>query len=277
LWSEAFRPIKSRLVAPLANIYRERNAERTSERSLATNLLADYAANQLHVLADQLLDADEKQFAVLYPKLKEQGAQGLSVLIDEVDRKLPGEATNDAKEKLAKRQANAAVALLRLNQPEKVWPLLKHRPDPRVRSYLLHRLGPLGADAAAIVQRLDEEPDVSIRRALLLSLGEHGAQELSPEARTALVPKLQAVYRTEADPGLHAAAEWLLRTWHQEAWLKQVNEDWAKDQAQREQRLQGIQQLVRKDQGKARPQWYVNGQGQTLVVLPGPVEFLMGS
>ena len=23
--------------------------------------------------------------------------------------------------------------------------------------------------------------------------------------------------------------------------------------------------------------WYVNGQGQTMVLLPGPVEFLMGS
>ena len=42
-------------------------------------------------------------------------------------------------------------------------------------------------------------------------------------------------------------------------------------------RLQGIQQVVRKDQGKAPPQWYVNGQGQTMVVLPGPVEFRMGS
>ena len=79
---------------------------------------------------------------------------------------------DDAKEKLAKRQANAAVALLRMNQPEKVWPLLKHSPDPRVRSYLIHRFGPLGADARAIVKRLDEEPDITIRRALILSLGE---------------------------------------------------------------------------------------------------------
>ena len=59
-----------------------------------------------------------------------------------------------------------------MNQPEKVWPLLKHSPDPRVRSYLIHRLSPLGADAEAIIKRLDEEPDVTIRRALLLSLGE---------------------------------------------------------------------------------------------------------
>ena len=29
------------------------------------------------------------------------------------------------------------------------------------------------------------------------------------------------------------------------------------------------------DRGTAH--WYVNGQGQTMVVIPGPVEFLMGS
>ena len=174
-------------------------------------LLADYAADQPQVLADLLMDADEKQFAVLYPKFKEQGERGLPVLTGEIDGNLPPDAKDEAKEKLAKRQANAAVALLKMNQPDKVWPLLKHSPDPRVRSYLIHRLAPLGADAGAIIKRLEEEPDVTIRRALILSLGEYGEKELSPEARQAVLPKLQDIYRTAADPGLHAAAEWLLQ------------------------------------------------------------------
>jgi hypothetical protein len=46
------------------------------------------------------------------------------------------------------------------------------------------------------------------------------------------------IYETDADPGLHASAEWLLRTWKQEAWLKQVNDEWAKDKEQRNQRLE---------------------------------------
>ena len=37
----------------------------------------------------------------------------------------------EAKDRLAKRQANAAVALLRLDRERKVWPLFQHRPDPR--------------------------------------------------------------------------------------------------------------------------------------------------
>jgi formylglycine-generating enzyme required for sulfatase activity len=154
---------------------------------------------------------------------------------------------------------------------------LKHGPDPRVRSYLIHRLSPLGADAGAILKRLAEEPDITIWRALLLGLGEYGEKEFSPEARKALVPRLQEMYRTAADPGLHGAAEWLLRTWKQEAWLKQVNDEWAKDQKQRERRLEGIKRALAKEKEKTPPQWYVNGQGQTMVVNPGPVTFLMGS
>ena len=85
------------------------------------------------------------------------------------------DTTEEAKEALAKRQANAAVALLKMNHAAQVWPLLKHSPDPRVRSWIIHKLGPLGADPGVIVKRLGEEPEVSIRRALILSLGVRGA------------------------------------------------------------------------------------------------------
>jgi formylglycine-generating enzyme required for sulfatase activity len=278
MWMDGFRPVRTKLFAPLSAVFRD-SKRRDAERSLATDILGDYAADQPQRLADLLMDADDKQFAVLYPKFKEQGEQGLSVLTAEIDKKLPPGAKDEAKEKLAKRQANAAVALLRLGQSAKVWPLLKRTPpdDPRVRSYLIHRLSPLGADAGAIVKRLDEEPDITIRRALLLSLGEFGEKELPPDSHKALLAKLQAIYSTASDPGLHAAAEWLLRQWKEDDWLQQVNEAWAGDKEQRAKRLQGIRQRLSKDKAKTPPQWYVNGQGQTMVVIPGPVEFVMGS
>jgi eukaryotic-like serine/threonine-protein kinase len=236
----------------------------------------DNKDDKTHNLANLLMDADGQQFAIIYPKFKETGEKGLLVLSSEIDRRLPPDAKDDDKEKLAKRQANAAVALLKMGQPEKVWPLLNHRPDPRVRSYLIHRFGPLGADAKVIVKRLDEEPDVTIRRALILSLGEYGEKDFLPDDRKALVPKLQEMYRTATDPGLHASSEWLLRTWQQEAWLNQVNEEWAKDKKQREKRLDGIGKALAKDKEKTPPQWYVNGQGETMVVVPKPGEFWMG-
>jgi formylglycine-generating enzyme required for sulfatase activity len=88
---------------------------------------------------------------------------------------------------------------------------------------------------------------------------------------------LQHIYWTNADPGLHAAAEWLLQTWKEEAWLKQVNDEWAKDRDERKRRLDGVKEALAQHRGKTGPQWYVNGQGETMVVIPGPVEFQMGS
>ncbi len=86
----------------------------------------------------------------------------------------------EAKDHLAKRQANAAVALLRLNRSRRVWPLLAHRPDPRVRSYLIHRLSLLDADPDRLLGRLGLETEVSIRRALILALGEFDERQLPP-------------------------------------------------------------------------------------------------
>jgi serine/threonine protein kinase/formylglycine-generating enzyme required for sulfatase activity len=275
-WMESLRPVRDKLLAPLASVYRGAQ-RRERERSLATDILADYAADKPGVLANLLMDGDEKQFGVMYARFKEHGQRYLSLLTGEIDRKLPMDATEDAKEQHGKRQANAAVALFLMNRREKVWPLLKHSPDPRVRSYLIHRLSPLGADPRAIVKHLEAEPDLTIRRALILSLGEFGLTEFSSDASKAMLPELQNNYRTVADPGLHAAVEWLLRSWKQEDWLKRLNEEWAKDKAQREKRLAEIHQLLRKDKEKAPPQWYVNGQGQTMVVIPGSVQFRMGS
>jgi formylglycine-generating enzyme required for sulfatase activity len=92
-----------------------------------------------------------------------------------------------------------------------------------------------------------------------------------------LSEKLQAIYRTEADSGLHASVDWLLRHWKQEQWLRQVDEEWAKDTEGCIKRIEGIQQLVKQHHDKTPPQWYVNSQSQTFVVIPGPVTFVMGS
>ena len=279
VWSELYRPVRNRLFPRLKEIFKDHQLERTAERGLATSILADYTDDNPTELANLLMDADEKQFAVIFSKFKDRGEQGLPVLIAEIDKKLPSElpSSDDKREALAKRQANAAVALLRMNQPAHVWSLLKHSPDPRVRSYLIHKLYPLGADARTIVMQLDPEKDITIRRALVLSLGEFREKEFTLDDRKALLPKLQEMYRTDSDPGLHSSVEWLLRTWEQQAWLKQMNDEWAKDQDGRDKKFTGFKELVTKENEKTAPHWYVNTQGQTMVLIPGPVEFLMGS
>jgi serine/threonine protein kinase/formylglycine-generating enzyme required for sulfatase activity len=164
-----------------------------------------------------------------------------------------------AREALARRQAQAAVLLLQLGEPERVWPLLKQSPDPRLRTWILHRLGPLGSDPQALWQRFAAEPDVTVRRALLLALGGFSDAALPASQREALVPRLLQLYRDDPDAGLHGAAEWLLRRWGQEDALAQADRE-----------LVSTRPLEQR-------QWYVTREGHTLVELRGPVTFGMGS
>jgi formylglycine-generating enzyme required for sulfatase activity len=164
-------------------------------------------------------------------------------------------ADAEARLALARRQANAA-ALAALGRWEKVGPLLRHSPDPTRRSYLIERLGPWGVEARAVVERLspEREPDVSARRALLLALGEFDRERLTPAERESLVRRLLDLYRDDPDPGTHGAAGWLLRQWGQQG------------------RVEGIDRSLATGKMEGKRQWYVNGQGQTLVLVP-PGEF----
>ena len=265
-WMDALRAVRGKLLSPLSVVFQD--AKRPEiERSLATDILAEYAADQPSVLADLVMDADEKQFAVIYPKVQQRGEEGLPLLQGEIKKPLP-DTSEDAKEVLAKRQANAAVALLKMNHAAEVWPLLKHSPDPRVRTYLIHSLAPLGADVTALVRRLDEEQDVSSRRALILCLGEFDTTQFPAAERQPLIAKLLDLYQNDPDPGLHGAAEWLLRQkgWDQGAELAEIDGHLKGDEKQL---------LARKATDKR--QWYVNTEGQTFIILNADRPFRMGS
>ena len=282
LWSEAFRPVKARLLPSLAGVFREQAVERTAERTLATNLLADYAANQPDVLIDLLLDADEKQFGIIYAKLAEHCDEGMSLARAELDKLPPPDITETAresvakrqaygaaKEALAKRQAYAAVALLKMDQAAEIWPLLKHGPDSTLRTYLIHSLAPLDADVKILVRRLlDERTEVSIRRALILCLGEFDTRQFPATERQPLIAKLLDLYRDNPDPGLHGAAEWLLR---QKGW------DQGDELSKIDKRLRVDDRQLQTGKATDGRHWYVNTEGQTFVILHADEPFRMGT
>jgi hypothetical protein len=144
---------------------------------------------------------------------------------------------------------------------DRVWPLLRHAPDPTVRSYLVERLATFGVEARALMDRLgpEQEPDVSARRALLLALGDFSEDRLPAGDRGTLVPRLLGWYRDDPDPGTRSAAGWLLRRWGQQDGIAAIDRELAAE----------------KEQGQRR--WYVNGPGQTMVhVAPGELEIGAG-
>jgi serine/threonine protein kinase/formylglycine-generating enzyme required for sulfatase activity len=194
----------------------------------------------------------------------------------------------EKKDDLAARKANAAVALLRLDQPRRVWPLLQHNSDPRLRSWLIHRFAALGADPARLIDRLhssDEaernrapegigsnsasllfDRETSIRRALVLALGEFDDTQFSIVQRQSLVSELLERYTIEPDAGLHAAIEWLLSKWGHGAELHAAFD--ALKTSARERRAEKAINDRR---------WRINSQGHTMVFVPGGENVLMGA
>ena len=115
-------------------------------------------------MAELLIDASEKPFAALYPSVERRSDQTAPLLEVELAKKPlsqkgaePTDVDNKAWETFYQRQATAAVALIRMGRMEESWTLLKHSPDPSLRSYLVNRLGPLGVEPALLIAKLHQE------------------------------------------------------------------------------------------------------------------------
>src|SRR5271157_2357490 len=281
-WIEALRPVRGKLTAPLATIFPDRNRSEF-ERAQATDILTDYASDDPNLVANLLMDADRKAYGALFPIAQRQESKTVPLLQAEIAKKATIPDSNDSemvKDRLAERQARAAVALVRLGKTEEVIPLLRHSADPRLRSFIINWLSPLGAEPrilAAELDRIDSNAkptpaqgqqlmdailfhrETSQRRALILALGTYGTEGLSSGEREPLTNKLLDLYRNDPDSGIHGAAEWTLRQWKQQEKLKELDA-----------RLMKV-----KDRGDCR--WFMNSQGQTFAVIEGPVKFRMGS
>jgi formylglycine-generating enzyme required for sulfatase activity len=165
------------------------------------------------------------------------------------------EASRDV---LARRQAKAAMALLLLRDPGPVLERLHHNDDPRTRTELIHLLGPLGVEPGVVIGHWRAAKDASVRRALILSLGDYAEADLPANDRASLLAELVESYRSDPDPGVHSSIDWLLRQWNQGDRLSAIDRDLAGQPARDH-------------------LWLVNNQRQTFALIRGPVEFLMGS
>ncbi len=260
-WGNALRPVGAKLLPSLSEIYRNKD-EREQVRSFATDTIVDYAADEPEILFNLLADAEQFQFSLVFDQVKLHQARSVELALAELKRPL---SLNDTNDQPVKRIANAAVALLRMGQEQDVWPLLKHNPDPRVRSYLIHWLSPRGVDVANIVRRINDETEVSIRQALLLSLGEFDESRLPLAERERIVSELVEMYKNHSDPGLHGAARWLLKRWQQDELI-----------AEADRQLQVNEQQLRSRPETDQRRWYVTTQGPTFVILDAD-EFAMGA
>jgi formylglycine-generating enzyme required for sulfatase activity len=257
-WVEALRPIGTRLVEPLAAMCGDASRS-DGERYIAATVLLEYAADRPGTLADAACRGDSHQVAVLLPALRQHPARAASTLRRMLETELAAGATDSERDAFALRRAQAAALLLHLGETEPVWPLLRLEPDPRLRTMLIHRLALLDVAPDLLVRGFRTERDDSVRRSVVLALGEYAEARFPPALRQEVTQELLQAYRSDPDPGLHSAIDWLLgRRWGQRESLDRIDGE-----------------LAGRPRGDSR--WVVNPAGDTFAILPRAAETVIGS
>ena len=82
-WLEALRPVRGKLTAPLAEIFRDKHASET-DHSLATDILTDYAGDQPEILAESADGGRSEGVCDPVPRGRAAVGQGLPMLQAEI-------------------------------------------------------------------------------------------------------------------------------------------------------------------------------------------------
>jgi Protein kinase domain/Sulfatase-modifying factor enzyme 1 len=150
------------------------------------------------------------------------------------------------------KRVRAAAALIALDSVKSpagpAWSALRLAPDPGLRVELITWLIRSNDNIDILANRLDAEPDVSVRRQLIQTLGAFGHLQPPTTVSASLSGRLVAMYRDDPDPGIHSSLAYLMRRWGMNRDLELINADRA---------------------GKPREwrRWYVIPGGITMAVI----------
>ncbi|WP_422929048.1 formylglycine-generating enzyme family protein [Singulisphaera sp. PoT] len=186
---------------------------------------------------------------------------------------VPRADDDDEAVRLAREHARAAVGLYHLGDQgaalRRVLDLGEGPCEPQARSFAIRDTAASGVLASVTLSWLPaaNTGSDSLRRALILCLGDYGAADFSDPVK--LRERLKPYYMEDDDPGVHAAAYWILKRIARAGdttlteWSNALRETGAS-------RLQG------KD--KTKHHWYVDKPtGITFIYLPEGQRVIMGN
>jgi formylglycine-generating enzyme required for sulfatase activity len=121
-----------------------------------------------------------------------------------------------------------------------------------------------------IIRQLYNKKESKLLKArLILDLAEFDKTQFSPYSKETLIKTLLGWYKTDQDPYVHSAIDYLLRYGYYGKESRKLY--WGQNE-----NLEKIDhELAGKKPGKK--DWYITIQGQTMVIIHGPVSFQMGS
>jgi eukaryotic-like serine/threonine-protein kinase len=273
-WIDALLPVGQRLVVPLRDVFyraSSRNSTPIVERHEAERHLAQHAlaASMLarlgshdeqllttQALAELLLDADSSALRYLDPLARRRRESVLPLVRSELQKEIPRVASDSTKKLLA-RQANAIETLFRLGEAKPFWGHLADEANPSLRTLLIDRVANVEPDWRHVFNFLQRQDNPRVRQALVLGLASYPSEHLV-NFRENLTESLVALYNSDPDAGVHSAAEWLLKSLGSEVRLMAEKS-----------RLFAA--------AKKGTSWTIQANGLTMVNIPRPGNFLMGS
>ena len=240
LWARKLRSVKDVLYEHLYPAFRSGSIE-------GAEILAELFEEELSTLVDLIEESRPSQLHYLLEKAQQK--HDVEVLIARLQQASAALSDRESGAQ-AEASANLAVALLFLNRFADLESRLAGGQDSAVRSLIIDRIASARVSPKFIVEPIlaghyDEDP--SVLTALLLALGEYhdlSLTELGAE-RSRLEERIVSLYRTNNDPGIHSAGEWLLRRWGQ------LPSGTGADVQSRQ----------------LDPNWYLTQNGHTMVVL----------
>lgn len=258
-WVAAFKPARDALTPELRGIFANANANVADvDRYTAAMVLADFSEDRPAMLASLILMARPKEYSVLAPKLRTLGERGADALRAEFSKSVSDETTAESRNELERRKAYAAVSLIEFDVIDPLISVLSAPVDSMLASYAEDRLSSLGLRPQTLY-RISDGATTEVQAALLRSLAGMKRDQFSPEFCNILFPAVIKVFQNDPDPGLHSAAEWALRSWEL---TEKVSE---------------LKKAMVNSGPSDNRRWYVNSQGQTMIVLKGPIEAVLGS
>jgi formylglycine-generating enzyme required for sulfatase activity len=263
-WIELLGPARTVLIPALSDICRGRGREGIAHRA-AADAVAEILVRQDQPaeLASLIVESTPDASQVLLRELVKLGStdEPIAILRKVLDERPVNSSGEAGKDTLASRQASSAVALAALGQPESLWPLLRHRADPRIRTFLIERLALSTPTAKLLLDRLSQpDTDAVERQAILLALAEMPQGAQAKTLKSTVIARARVFYLEDPDPGVHSAAELVLRRWGEPEILEGLKSE-----------------LESSSSNNSALGWAIGPNEHTFAILDGPLEFWMGS
>lgn len=206
---QLIRPAESHVLPQLAELFENPDlpmAERKSSAALAISLLSQRPGD----LTDLLLNSPDEMVPTMIETVAPIFPQVEKLLEETIDIAPTLRMDPEEQDRVANRQANAAVLLLSNDASQDVFHLLFHAAIPNTRTNLIGRLGILSLSPSVLRRQIVRSNDPGLQSALLMVLAER-TTPMTAVQRDECIALASKQFAENESAEVHSAADWMLR------------------------------------------------------------------